>query len=136
METVIGFDNHLYQEKFIKNILILDASMKAITKKYGKVISPGNSLWASHFTNCREQGYHISNGYHAVSFSEDRSSDAIVVYYGTNSQFCHVHHTPKTDEDWGRSKYFGHTVSIETIADFISDHIVEGMLAWDEILDK
>lgn len=131
MKRTFALKKSLYTDKFIKNLQILEATMEMIVEKYGKKISPGDDVWVSHFTNCREQGYHITNGEHSVSFSEHRSSDSIVVYYGTNEQFDYIHHTPKTEEDWRCNKFFNYDVPVEEIADFISTHIVAGMKLFD-----
>ena len=48
---------------------------------------PGGRLAVEGFVNGREQGYHLTDHRHAVSFSRDRSSDSIVVQFGKISDF-------------------------------------------------
>ena len=49
------------------------------------------------YGNCREHGFCITGGRTAVSFSEYRNSDDIVVYCGDNSEFDIQSSLPSTE---------------------------------------
>ncbi|AGN51561.1 hypothetical protein VPLG_00122 [Vibrio phage eugene 12A10] len=76
------------------------------------------------FTNCREQGFNISNfesGF-SVSFSQNRNSDDIVVYFGSDRAFCHLHNTP---ENWDSKHYFDyddHYCAAKFIHNFLNNN--------------
>jgi hypothetical protein len=62
------------------------------------------------YENGREHGFHVYRTPYtdrSVSFSENRNSDAIVVYYGEGYQFNMQGNGPSDQMYRERSKYFG-----------------------------
>jgi hypothetical protein len=109
-----------------------DAVLKIVTKMFDK--TEGEDIVDVHpYMNCREAGHHIRyvTGHHrAVSFSENRNSDNIVVYYGVAKDFA-ANTNIACDEVWQRSRYFG-CGSYDQAAQFIWDYLVRGLTPTQE----
>lgn len=126
MNTNFEFKLDLYGNKFLTLLNVLHKSMELIEKLYPYRISPNNDIWVEHFTNCREQGFCISNIDHCVSFARHSSSDAIIVYFGQRILFEWGHNTPTTESTWS-GNFFNHD-DIDGAADFIAKFMVDSML--------
>lgn len=76
------------------------------------------------YSNGREKGFHISNYFNkrAISFSEFRRSDNIVVYFGTLSQFERNTHIPD-DGVYCDAKFF-ECGDYKGAAKFIKEYLV------------
>lgn len=69
------------------------------------------------YTNCRENGYHLRNDFldgkdRAVSFSQNRNSDDIVVYCGHINDFAFNTNIPN-EECYKNAKYFKYNEHLE-----------------------
>jgi len=78
--------------RLIKHASLLVADRVLTNMRYLAKEEKGRDLTVSCYANCREQGYHIINWQEglksrAVSFSEDRNSDDIRVWYGPGVWF-------------------------------------------------
>lgn len=67
---------------------------------------PTDKIYVETYSNCREQGYSIVNHHNArqVSFSQNRNTDNIVVYFGAPSDF--LEHNIPSEEIYTKAKYF------------------------------
>ncbi len=101
--------------------------------------SPNNLkgwLQVSIYENCRERGYHVSNSYlaewdrggmRAVSFSENRNSDDIVVYFGTTDTFDDNTHIPD-EETYKCHRHFFSYRDFDGAAKSILSYLIEGLI--------
>lgn len=98
--------------------------LKILKKRIG---SKEDGLCYQPFQNGREHGFSIlnfnANAKKQVSFSENRNSDEIVVYYGTAYETFDINNLPMTDEDWKRKKYF-EPEEYEEAAEFILEKLM------------
>lgn len=80
------------------------------------------------YVNCREQGFHLKNWktHKAVSFSEHRSSDSLVVYYGSDSwsDFSPQGNVPSENVYHQQCKSFSH-MKLQDAALFIVQHLTK-----------
>lgn len=80
------------------------------------------------YVNCREQGFHLKNWKlkKAVSFSEHRNSDQLVVYYGTDtfSDFSPQGNVPSDHVYHTQCKYFDY-VKLQDAALFIVQYLTK-----------
>jgi hypothetical protein len=71
-----------------------------------------NGLDVQGYVNGREHGFTVSRfkgveHFRAASFSENRNSDQIVVYFANEFNDFNMQGNAPTDEVWKRAKYFG-----------------------------
>lgn len=72
-------------------------------------LSPDNDnshIFVKAYSNGREQGYNLATHWKAVSFSENRNSDHIVVYYGKPEEFSPQGNCPSEKIFKEQSKMF------------------------------
>lgn len=76
------------------------------------------------FQNGREHGFSVLNlnTRKQASFSENRNSDEIVVYYGVAYETFDINNLPMTEEDWKNKKYF-EPEEYEEAANFILENL-------------
>lgn len=84
---------HMATIKRDSSLVVADKVLRELRRAFGNPKHVGYAL-VECYANCREQGYHVVvcfNDYSldrlAVSFSESRGSDNIVVYYGRAIEF-------------------------------------------------
>lgn len=76
------------------------------------------------YVNCREQGFSVKNyfqGERQVSFSENRNSDDIVVYYGNRGDFSMQGNVP-SEEVYRKARYFA-CHNVKEAADFVYEYL-------------
>jgi len=81
----------------------------AVLAVLNEMVPEGQRLYLELYSNGREQGYHIKNcdNQRAISFSEHRNSDQIVVYHGGLVLFNMQGNVPNK-EIYEQAKYFKH----------------------------
>jgi len=96
-------------------------AVRQMTCNRGDLKKKLENSYVEAFTNCREQGFSITNGDKKVSFSEHRSTDYIIVYHGDMVNFCHIHNVPK-NKLWKNPEFFN-PGDYDKAAEFIINHL-------------
>lgn len=114
-------------ELFKETKMYQPLSILALLQDY---IAKNGDVTVGAFTNCREQGFHISKcifndglDIRGVSFSESRNSDGIRVYFG--NKFEHLHNMPKTEDMWDNYECFD-CEEFENASEFIIKFLDKG----------
>jgi len=94
----------------------------AAVKRLAKKSKDDSVMLVDIYANCREQGFHLASCDDcAVSFSEFRRSDNIVVYVGKRKDFAFNTHIP-SEEVYENAKFFAPD-GYEAAAKFIVKHL-------------
>ena len=90
--------------------------------------------WTEMYSNGREQGYHIAGGDKVVSFSEDRHSDNIVVYFGNKYTFSMQGNVPS--EEVYRNKTFFQNSDVKGASKFIAGVLKDNLIRYNAAVLK
>jgi hypothetical protein len=117
--------------KFIHNLIIAKKVLVQVNKKMEKDVA--ETCLVESYSNGREQGLSICQfstilpkgiSYKRVSFSEDRNSDNIAIYFGKDNQFNMSGNIPN-EEIYHKAKLFRYD-KIDEAAQFIVEFFAEG----------
>lgn len=87
---------------------LVESTKQLVAREILRLLAPhpGPGLHVEAFVNGREQGYSVTNFVHKASFAVDRSSDTIVVQFGTAGDFSMQGNVLRDSRVFGKREYF------------------------------